>query len=62
MAPQTLTSADAAIIAQAFRDEIAEDEAMYAAYVPDSLYTRGAARAVAAVNKAHAASATKPSK
>jgi hypothetical protein len=57
-----LTSADAAIIAQAFRDEIAADEAMYAGYVPDSLYTRGAARAVAAVNKAHAASPAKPSK
>lgn len=58
----TLTNADAAIIAQAFRDEIAEDESMYAGYVPDSLYTRGAARAVTAVNKAHAASPAKPSK
>jgi len=62
MATQPLTSADAAIIAQAFRDEIAADETMYAGYVPDSIYTRGAARAVAAVNKAHAASAAKPSK
>ena len=42
-----LTSADAAIIAQAFRDEVQQDEGDYAAYVPDSLYTRGAARAVA---------------
>ena len=48
-----LSAADQAIIAQAFRDEVAADEPNYASFVPDILYTRGAARAVAAVNNAH---------
>lgn len=48
-----LSAADQKLIAQAFRDEVAANEPSYAGYVPDTLYTRGAARAVAAVNKAH---------
>ncbi len=48
-----LSVTDRDIIAQAFRDEVAEDEATYASFVPDVLYVRGAERAVAAVNKAH---------
>ncbi len=48
-----LSASDQKIIAQAFRDEVADDEPSYAGYVPDTLYTRGAARAVAAVNKVH---------
>jgi hypothetical protein len=48
-----LSTTDQKLIAQAFRDEIFDDEPSYAGYVPDTLYTRRVARAVAAVNKAH---------